>query len=519
MKFRLLTHFSMAALSLVAVNALASETQVAGIYYDFDLATATAVVTYKGKCQCSGDTYQGVVNIPSSVAYEGQQYAVVAIGDYAFSNTRKLNKVAVPASIKSIGKGAFVGSAIEEVEFAPNSELTTIAAHAFLACKSLKTVQISQKVETIGAYAFELCDNLSQVTFLEPSSLTTIEEYVFCRTSIASMNLPQGVKSIGSVSYAQNPNMTAVFIPQSVTSISELNPFCYNTQLTQMVVEDGNKVYDSRNNCNGIIETKTNTLVAGCKATLIPASVTAIGRSSFNHCTELTEAVLPATLRSIGKYAYLGCTGLRSFYFPSTMTVMADSVFWQATNLDSIVTMAQRPFVIDESDFEPSVYDNATLYVPAGTASLYRSAPAWCLFRNIVEMDRFVVDGISYQLTADGQAQVVKASEGVPYSGTLIIPKQVQSGTQTYTVSGVSDSVSDGSEPFRIIRRDAMAPIANINIYGTHGQIKIEGSDAEARVYDAAGLMIISTTKRSIRVKQGIYVVECGGTTAKVAVD
>lgn len=502
-----------------AGSAFASETEVGGIYYDFDSDTKTAVVTYKGKCQCSGDAYQGVLNIPSSVSYEGADYKVVAIGDYAFSNTRKLNEVVIPTSVQSIGFCAFVGSGIESVKFAQPSSVATIGRQAFLACKKLRSIEIPTSVKSIGGYAFEICEALTDVTFAEPSQITVIEEYAFCRTALASLALPANVQTIGHVAFAQCPNMTEVAIPASVTSISELNPFCYNTQVTAMSVEEGNAVYDSRQDCNAIIETATNTLVAGCKTTVIPASVVSIGRSSFNHCTDLKEVVLPATLRSIGKYAYLGCKDLTSFYFPSTMTVMADSVFWKVPSLDSLVSMAQKPFVIDESDFEPAVYDNATLYVPAGTKSLYRSAPVWANFRNIVELDRFVVDGISYQVTAEGEAMVVDASEGVPYNGTIVVPAQVKSGTQLFSVSGVDSNVGSGSENLRVVRRDKMQGPANVSIIGGKGVIRISGSDAEARVYDAGGVMMTATKSRSIRMEQGVYVVECDGTTAKVAVD
>ncbi len=502
-------------------GASASDIQTDGIYYNFDDVNLTAEVTYKGKCRCGGNTYEGVITIPETVTYEGKTYRVTSIGEYAFSSNMNLTGVIIPTTIESIGYSAFIGCRkLTDVTFKKPSNVKTIDRLAFLSCKELKSIEIPSSVEYIEPYAFEMCDALSDVTFEEPSALTEIKDYVFCRTGLSHVAVPSSVNKIDDVAFCSNPNMTRVFVPSTVTSISARNPFCYNTQVTEMVVEDGNPVYDSRNDCNAIIETESNTLVAGCKTTVIPASVTALGRSSFNHCTDLEDANLPATIKSIGKYAYLGCTGLKSFYFPSTMSYMADSVFWQAKNLDSLVVMTQRPFTIDESDFEDDIYNNATLYVPAGTKSLYRSAAVWSNFRNIVEMDRFVVDGISYEINEDGEAVVVAPSEGVPYSGTVVVPESVKSGVNTYSVSGVSSDVSssanDSGDSYKVIIHKSAT--TDFTAYGGKGYIRIEGSEEEAQIINTGGTTMAYTTKRTVYIEPGVYFVKIGDKTVKVAV-
>ncbi len=520
-------HFAaiVAAFACALINptaATASDTQIDGIYYDFDASSSTATVTYKGKCQCSGDAYKGSVTIPSSVTYDAHTYRVTAIGPHAFSSSRDLTSVVIPTSVEEIGISAFIGCYnLESVSFSKPSNLRSIGRHAFLACKKLSSIEIPDKVSYIGSYAFQLCESLNSVTYIEPSSLTTVEDYVFCRTGLSNVAIPKSVTTISAVAFCQNPNMTEIFLPANVSVISPQNPFAYNTQVTRISVDPSNNVYDSRNDCNAIIESATNTLTSGSKATTIPASVTAIGRSAFNHVTDLTDAALPATIRTIGKYAYLGCANLRSFYFPSTMISMADSVFQRVTVLDSITTMVQRPFTIDESDFMPSVYESATLYVPAGTAPLYRAAPVWSKFRNIVEMDRFVVNGVSYKVKDDGTAEVTAPQEGVDYDGTIKIPATVTSGTRTYNVSGATaDALTPAQgKTIRPIWANTVERNHNVNVYGTRGHIRIEGAEGEAQVYNSVGVVVTTTRRRSIPIEQGVYIVSVDGTTTKVAVD
>ena len=138
--------------------------------------------------------------------------------------------------------------------------------------------------------------------------------------------------------------------------------------MESIVVEDGNPVFDSRDNCNAIIETETNTLLAGCKSTVIPNSVTTIARAAIAYSSGLTSIVIPNSVTSIGQYAFDGCTGLTS-----------------------VISLIEEPFEINENTFYNRVeynhyeFTTTTLYVPAGTKEKYESTPAWNKFANIVE--------------------------------------------------------------------------------------------------------------------------------------
>jgi hypothetical protein len=103
----------------------------------------------------------------------------------------------------------------------------------------------------------------------------------------------------------------SITIPDSVTSI-EKSTFGGCSALTSIVVAEGNPKYDSRENCNAIIETATNTLILGCSQTNIPNSVKAIEGYAFSGCSALTEIVIPNNVTSFKGLPFFNCSSLNS---------------------------------------------------------------------------------------------------------------------------------------------------------------------------------------------------------------
>ena len=140
-------------------------------------------------------------------------------------------------------------------------------------------------------------------------------------TTVTVAGYPSGSKPTGDLTIPES--VTFRGCPYPVTSIGN-EAFDGCSGLTSIKVESGNSVYDSRKNCNAIIETATNTLISGCKNTIIPNSVTSIGKGAFEHCTGLTSVTIPNSVTSIGDYAFDGCWGLTSVNIPNSVTSIGD---------------------------------------------------------------------------------------------------------------------------------------------------------------------------------------------------
>ena len=161
-----------------------------------------------------------------------------------------------------------------------------------------------------------------------------------CDASVTNAVIPAeihgvAVTSIGDSAFGHCTGLTSITIPDSVTSIGN-GAFSSCTGLSSIIVSVGNEVYDSRNNCDAIIETATNTLIAGCKNTTIPDSVTSIGAEAFGNCNRLASITIPDSVTSIGTRAFGNCTGLTSITIPDSVTSIGDSAFAYCTGLTSI---------------------------------------------------------------------------------------------------------------------------------------------------------------------------------------
>ena len=189
-------------------------------------------------------------------------------------------------------------------------------------------------VTSIGSRAFSLCSDLTSITI--PNNVTNIGKYAFNGCSgLESITIPNSMTSIGDGAFSGCSGLESITIPNSVTSIGE-GIFGYCSGLTSIEVVSGNAKYDSRDYCNAIIETASNTLFAGCKNTVIPNSVTSIGDKAFSGNSGLTSITIPNSVTSIGQDAFANCSGLTSVIVPSNVTSIGNGAFY-GCSLTSVI--------------------------------------------------------------------------------------------------------------------------------------------------------------------------------------
>ena len=190
--------------------------------------------------------------------------------------------------------------------------VTSIGNNAFGGYRGLASIKITNTVTSIGESAFNSCSGLT------------------------SLEIPNSVTSIGYNAFVLCTGLKSIEIPGSVTNI-ENSAFSSCSGLESIVVAEENTVYDSRNNCNAIIETATNTLLQGCQNTTVPSSVTGIGHSAFYLCTALKSIEIANSVTTIADYAFGNCEGLTSIEIPNSVTSIGKSAFLNCTNLSSVV--------------------------------------------------------------------------------------------------------------------------------------------------------------------------------------
>ena len=170
----------------------------------------------------------------------------------------------------------------------------------------------------------------------------------FKLSELSSVIIPNSVTCIGRGAFFQCQKLASLFIPNSVTSIG-VDAFSCCKELSCIQVEEGNDVYDSRNNCNAIVQTLDNKLILGCGETVIPNSVTSIGKRAFFGCFNLTSVNFPSSVTSIGDSAFTLCRGLKGISLPNVEHIGREA-FSLCTDLQTVVlpkkgvSMGQKAF-------------------------------------------------------------------------------------------------------------------------------------------------------------------------------
>ena len=324
-----------------------------------------------GSCNNLQMVYYNAISCETSSLFDDGPKAVtigtdvITLPTYLFSGCDSLRTVAFsePSSLKSVSERAF--SKCDNLKYVelPNT-LERIDDYAFYDCNGLTTVNLGNSITAIGNHSFQNCYGLTSVIFpnsvefigreafehcmaltslVIPSSVAVIETSAFQHCyGLKSLRLNCNINdsTIGSYVFDGCKILTLV-IGDNVTSISGLDLSQLGV-LENIAVESSNRTYDSRNNCNAIVNTSTNSLIIGCQNTIIPNSVTSIGESAFSNCSGLTSVTIPNSVTSIGDGAFSGCSGLTSVTIPNSVTSIGDEAFYGCSELTSVTFNAEK---------------------------------------------------------------------------------------------------------------------------------------------------------------------------------
>ena len=348
------------------------------------------------------------------------------------------------------------------------------------------------QVTSIGDYAFYYCRSLTSISI--PSSVTSIGNSAFYNCSgLTSVAIPSSVTSIERLAFSDCTGLTSVVILSNVTSIGD-GAFSCCSGLTTIFVESGNAVYDSRNNCNAIIETATNTLIAGCKNTKIPSgvtsigdgafsccsgltsieipsSVTSIGRNAFDSCFELTSVIIPSSVTSIGDGAFFWCSGLTSITIPSSVTSIEQYAFGACTGLTSITSYITEVFETGSDAFCDC--DNATLYVPKGLKSIYWSISDWNRFKKIEEMPEVIPVVASLAMSCNNKGKVKI------------------NGVTEFTNNMGEVEVNNGVENTFIFQPNNNCELRQVLIDGLDVTLSVENNQLTTKVHEGSKMIVM----------------------------
>lgn len=186
-------------------------------------------------------------------------------------------------------------------------------------------------------------------------NVTVDAPWYLYRYNIDTILVQNGVTSIGSYAF-KYVQAESIYIASSVTEI-DYDPFWNCSRFKKMVVDPANNRYDSRDNCNAINETETNTLIRGCETSIIPNSITHIGDGAFSDCTYMRCITIPENITHIGKDVFCDCAYL-------------DTIIWKAKRCSDF-TDTCTPFwrvrtICDiRSQITSFVFGNNVEYIPA----------------------------------------------------------------------------------------------------------------------------------------------------------
>ena len=317
---------------------------------------------------------------------------------------------------------------------------------------SLKSLYISADVKVISSDTLYGCQNLSQIivddknsvfdsrensnaiirtknnelllgcqTTNIPKNITSIADYAFLSCGgLKKIHIPNSVITIGNEAFMNCSQITHIHLPSSLRKIG--NRTFNGCDIEEVTIDDDNNVYDARNNCNAIISSADNRLVFGCKKTIIPDTVTIIGRRAFE-CCELKDIFLPNSVKTIEDHAFV-FSELQSIYCSSSLNYIGAYAFFGCSKLASIKFGGVVKHIESDAFFGCDAVKK--IIIPMGTkGDFIKTNPGWLFISKLEEqgvdanikdtpkiLDRTWVDDYGVKYSSD-KTHLIKAPRDI----------------------------------------------------------------------------------------------------------
>ena len=223
-------------------------------------------------------------------------------------------------------------------------------------------------------------------------SVMGICENAFKKCSINSLTLSEGIVYISPNAFEET-HIGALYLPSTFRMwdnffTNEVNGYmllqgCLG--LETLVVSPDHPLYDSRDNCNAIIETATNTLIEGCKGTVIPSSVTTIGPTAFIG-RDIVEFVIPEGVKEVKGRVFERCKNLQSVVFPTSVEVIKGNMLFHGCSSLTSVEIPQTTLIRSAEDYEDPFETPGAMVIPSYMFSECSSLKEFAIPENVTSI-------------------------------------------------------------------------------------------------------------------------------------
>ena len=429
--------------AILPMVASAYDAQIDGIFYNFH--GRTAEVTWM--IWVSSDNkkaYKGIVVIPESVTYNGEDYSVTSIDSYAFYGCSGLTSVMIPNSVTSIGQYAFRNcSGLTSVEI-PNS-VTSIGDIAFSGCNGLTSVKsYPETPPSLGLDAFSKYDIPLYVPFGSKAAYEAADGWkifneiigFYPTDTVFKAMTPQGIEMQFHV--VDGKEKTVETFAEAYVDADDFLP-CINPDTK------GDLIIPSEIEGYRVVGIGSNSFreCISITSVSIPTGISYIGESAFRLATSLKAVNIPEGVEEIRAHSFNGCP-LTTIVLPTTLKRITGTYVFRYGDIKnegaacSFIANMKRPCTLDENSIANMEYYD--LYVPKGRKEFYLAEPLWDKFRSIRELDevdedatdRVTAKSVTLKAGENATLTVSFNTEGTDYNGyqfNLYLPEGISVAT------------------------------------------------------------------------------------------